>query len=37
MDGLTFQGIERIAFHRVPRPTLQQPSDAIVRIELCGL
>lgn len=26
-----------IAFERVPAPRLEQPGDAIVRIELCGL
>ncbi len=26
-----------IAFERVPAPLLEQPGDAIVRIELCGL
>ena len=37
MDALTWEGRESIALRRVPRPTLQAPGDALVRVELAGL
>ncbi|PRW57739.1 alcohol dehydrogenase [Chlorella sorokiniana] len=37
MDALVFKGKCAIAFEQVPVPRLEQPGDAVVRIELCGL
>ncbi len=37
MEAVVFKGKCCVAVERVPVPTLEEPSDAIVRIDLCGL
>ncbi len=37
MNALTFRGVENVAFETVPDPTLEEPRDAIVRVEVAGL
>ena len=37
MRALTFQGIKDVACTEAPDPTLEQPTDAIVRVELSAI
>jgi threonine dehydrogenase-like Zn-dependent dehydrogenase len=37
MPALVFRGKQHIALENVPLPTLEAPTDAIVRISICGL
>jgi threonine dehydrogenase-like Zn-dependent dehydrogenase len=37
MNALTFHGVENVVFESVPDPALQEPRDAIVRVEVAGL
>lgn len=37
MLALTFGGRQKIVLSRVPLPTLQQPTDVVVRVQLCGI
>jgi threonine dehydrogenase-like Zn-dependent dehydrogenase len=37
MQALTFHGVEHVAYESVPDPELQEPRDAIVRVEAAGL
>ena len=37
MKALTFQGIKDVACTEAPDPTIEQPTDAIVRVELSAI
>lgn len=37
MNALTFHGVENVVFERVPDPSLMEPRDAIVRVDVAGL
>ncbi|MEM8895579.1 MAG: alcohol dehydrogenase catalytic domain-containing protein, partial [Bacteroidota bacterium] len=39
MKGITFQGVKQLAFEEAPDPTIQQPTDVIVKVDvtaICG-
>eukprot|EP00879_Flechtneria_rotunda_P029121 GHRR01031390.1.p1 GENE.GHRR01031390.1~~GHRR01031390.1.p1 ORF type:complete len:154 (+),score=9.86 GHRR01031390.1:154-615(+) len=37
MQALTFEGKQHIALSRVPKPDIQDSTDAIIRVLLCGI
>jgi threonine dehydrogenase-like Zn-dependent dehydrogenase len=37
MQALTYGGKETILLSEVPKPSLQLPTDVIVRVTLCGI
>ena len=37
MNGLTYQGVERLAYEAVEDPRIESPEDAILEIEVAGL
>lgn len=37
MRGLTFQGLNDVRVEDVPEPTIEQPTDAIVRVTMAGI
>jgi hypothetical protein len=37
MLALTFTGLQQIAATEVPKPVVQQATDAIVKVTLCGI
>jgi threonine dehydrogenase-like Zn-dependent dehydrogenase len=37
VKAITFQGVESVAYESIPDPTLEAPTDAIVRVYLAGI
>ncbi len=37
MHGLTFHGKQTLRFESVPDPIIQQPTDVIIQVHLCGI
>lgn len=37
MNAITFQGIERLAYERVPDPHILEPGDVLVRVRVAGI
>lgn len=37
MNAITFHGVERLAYERVPDPGLLEPGDALVRVRAAGI
>lgn len=37
MNAITFQDVERLAYERVPDPSLLEPGDVVVRVRVAGI